>query len=113
MLFHVKLEFDLDTDTRQTTNVTPQVITRAAQHVCRYPPCGKAIGLEQIYCNETCFRSHGQRRRNPKVHVVLPPPQETVTPSRAEAAHIASVTIPSTTQIPDYRFFTFPQGGLS
>jgi predicted nucleic acid-binding Zn ribbon protein len=105
MLFHVKLEFDLDTETRQTTNVTPQVVTRAEAHRCGYTKCGKPIPLDQMYCDQTCFRAHGKRPRRSQKPVYLPPQEiQAVEPLTLQALPLRRDSAASA-----YQSFTFPQ----
>ena len=113
MLFHVKLEFDLDTETRQTTNVTPVVQTHEGAHVCRYPKCAKPIPLDQLYCDQACFRAHGKRPRLPKMQVVLPPMEKMVEHQTGTPTPQPIIQSPAPLPVLDYRSFTFPQGGLS
>jgi hypothetical protein len=107
MLFHVKLEFDLDTETRQTTNVTPQVVTQEMAPCCRYQTCGKPVPLDRIYCDQTCFRAHGQRPRRQKltVPVVLPLPEI----QAAEPVPMQALLLQRERAASAYRSFTFPQ----
>lgn len=106
MIVHVKMEFDLDTETRRTTNVTPQVILAEQAHMCRYPSCAKPIPLTLTYCNTACFRAHGSRHRKPKTVLLgLTAPTTEAPPTPALPAIVSA-------EPPNYRSFTFPQGGL-
>lgn len=115
MICHIKLEFDLDTETRRTTNVTPFVQLHEGAHVCRYPKCAKPIPLDLTFCNRTCFNAHGKRPRQPKVQAIAaPPPMAHIVEQIVKTpAPQAIIHLPMPCPAPDYRQFTFPQGGLS
>ena len=63
MIVHIKMEFDLDTRTTETSKVQQQVTLLEGKHLCRRPACGNETALDKVYCCMQCFRAHGVRTR--------------------------------------------------
>ena len=63
MIVHIKMEFDLDTRTTETSKVQQQVTMLEGKHLCRRPECGNETPLDKKYCSMQCFRAHGVRTR--------------------------------------------------
>ena len=108
MIVHLALEFDLDTTTAKTSDVTQKVTMLEQKHLCRRPGCGKEAPLDKVYCCRDCFTTHGTRTRTKNIATGAP---VLVAPSLAQP--LDAVVVPPPLAIPDYRSFTFPQGGLS
>jgi hypothetical protein len=74
MIVHIKMEFNLDTNTAETSKVQQQVTMLEGKHLCRRPGCHNETPLDKKYCGMQCFRAHGVRTRTKAISISQIPP---------------------------------------